>query len=309
MSINVTTITPIKIFVDEKGNLSRSLDRLEIQFESLKKQLYVNLDIIVSDMSTDPIAIKQLKAICSKHGVRYINTKTNLIFNKGLLLNVGIKNASNKSNFICFLDLDLFYRRDVIKRCYDRFAETKKRVIIGNTFYLDRKPELKEINFANFKKFNSCSKHKSCAPGYAEGGLQFYEKSFLYRLNGCDERFNIWGGPDNEILIRARRLGYETKAFYGSSKIFMLHIPHPIHHIPNLNKEISERTRTINRVFYKHLRKGRLADVSDSWGDEKNIFGPRLFGKDIYYGNEQEGYYDANIHDIENIVSSRWVKQ
>ena len=284
--MKVFTVTPIKIFKFEDGSLSRSISRIESHILSLKSQITsAQITSIISDMSEDKEIINKLSKICKRNNVIYINTKSNLIFNKSLCLNIGIKMAKN-ADYIATIDADILLRNDVIEKCIRK--KNKKNVILCQTFMYNSNVWSK--NFDK-KSFNEIKKDGSLLSKSGNGGIQFFSKDWLYKVNGYDERYNLRGGMDNEIIKRFLLDNGKQEWLELDEDILLLHLDHERYNFLGITKEYTSDYRIQNNVkLYNILRSQRRknSSVNDhiivnkkSWGVEKEVIGPRIINGNI----------------------------
>lgn len=279
--MKVFTVTPIKIFKFKDGTLSRSIPRIESHILSLKSQkTSAEIKTIISDMSTDQDIINKLSAICKKHNAIYINTVSNLIFNKSLCLNIGIK-MSQDADYIATMDADIIIRDDVIEKCIEN--KTKDNVILCQAFMYN-----KEHWDGDFSKesFDKMSNHGKFLSKDGNGGIQFFEKDWLFKVNGYDERYNLRGGMDNEMIVRFSLNKGSEHWLNKDDEILIAHLDHERFNFLGVTREYVSKYRTENNVaLYNVLRAQRgnpnvspshIIVNSKSWGIEKNVIGPRL---------------------------------
>lgn len=259
----ISTITPIKIFKMPDGTPSRSLDRLDVQLKSLRSQTVESENIIV-DSSEEPFN-STVKDIAEKNGAKYIFVETNLIFNKPLLLNTGILNSSGE--YLGILDLDIFLRNDVLEKSLKKIKECD--TIVGTTYNI---LEPKDDYFSgtyNLKKTRNDI-------GYSEGGYVFYSKKLIQGIGLYDRNFDLWGGPDNEIMYRFIILQKKIERSIFDKEPSVFHIPHVSRSCPHLSKEFVEKNNFYNR---KHLHSNILTGkyiLQNNDADENKISGTRL---------------------------------
>jgi predicted glycosyltransferase involved in capsule biosynthesis len=284
--MKVFTITPIKIFKFENGSLSRNISRIESHILSLKNQkTSADITSIISDMSEDKDIINKLSEICRKNNVTYVNTKSNLIFNKSLCLNIGIKMAE-KADYIATIDADILLRNDVIQKCIDN--KRKGNVILCQTFMYNSSVWHKDFDE---KSFNSVKEDGSLLSKSGNGGIQFFSKDWLYKVNGYDERYNLRGGMDNEIIKRFLLDNGNQNWLNLGEEILLVHLDHKRYNFLGITKEYTSDYRIKNNVMlYNILRSQRRqnSNLNDhiivnkkSWGVEKNVVGPRMINGNV----------------------------
>jgi hypothetical protein len=143
----------------------------------------------------------------------------------------------------------------------------------------------------------------------ANGGLQFFSREWLFKVHGYDERFNLWGGIDNEIVDRAC---YDSKCVGWLSRdlenIYLVHLQHPKWELPGLTSEqIGAYKRRNNRTLYLKNRKAKQVIVNlESWGQECNVIGPR-YTKDGIVGIENTKALPGRpLNELEVEIARTW---
>jgi len=277
--MKITTVTPTKIFRTKDGGYSRNIERIEAQLKSLRSQK-TNAKIypIISDLSGDLEIIEQFKKICKKYDAKYINTETNLVWNKPLALNIGIKASDSNSDLIISLDADIVLRQNVIKKCL--LKKSNNNVIVCQTYMYNE-------DMYNFKDFSKKSFEKCRGEGRflnlsGNGGLQCFDREWLFRVRGYDERYSLWGGIDNEIIKRAKFDKKEVVWLNGINKeILLIHLEHSKHMIPGLSREfVSNYKHKYNVKYYRSKWVSAIVNPK-SWGNAKRVVGPRRVGEDF----------------------------
>jgi GT2 family glycosyltransferase len=192
---------------------------LELCLDSLNKQSYSNLEIIVIDNSSD-INLKQ--EILNKYPkIKLYSVSRNLFYAEGL--NLGI----NKSNgeFILCLNDDVILKEDFIQRALEGFYLNKKiGMVSGKILRSDKKTIdstglfLSYCRTAKERGYGSQDKKQFEKAGYifgVNGAVAFYRKVMLEEIkesNGYfDPRFRMFY-EDLDIAWRANRLGW--KGYY-----------------------------------------------------------------------------------------------
>ena len=289
----IFSVTPVKISRMKDNTLSRSMDRLSMHLFSITNQnVKAYIKPIVSDLSSDPDISSSIKSVCDKYNALYVHTDTNLVWNKPLALNVGIKMVPKDAKYIATLDLDIIIKDNVFSECISvsnkllssrRLRYRVHPVIVARTFMLNEDKSSEIIN--NFHKNgyfsidgNSMLESGEFLKDIGNGGMQFFDRDRIFRTKGYDERFNLWGAIDNEILKRAelgkRRVVWINGRESGED-ISLVHLYHQSWSNPHVSREYIEKYREENnKVFYEKER--TIFINSESWGVEANVVGPRV---------------------------------
>ena len=281
----IQTITPIKIFRLPDGTLSRSPDCLEYQLRSLKAQTGdIVIRSLISDMTEDKEIQKKIKKIATRYGATYIHSKCDLLWNKALCLNIGIRAAAEDCDFIATLDADLIYRDSVFASCVRASRAGKsKSVVICRTFMYNRDTWEAGFTAGEFNRVRSKGKFLTKA---GNGGIQFFPREWLHKVRGYDERYNLWGGPDNEIVNRARMDGLRVHWIsMREDEIHLIHLKHPQWIINGTTHvEIGNYRKKVNHKLYR--QKAKIIANDSGWGDPKMAIGPTS-GADLRRLEEQ----------------------
>ena len=273
MSIKILIITPYKLYKNQ-NEYSRDIRILNLHQKSIKKQKCdLNIHSILSDMSIDQSIQKEILNICKNNNAEYRNIPSTLIWNKALCLNAIIKNEWKSYDYICTVDADIIFRSDVFLKASD-FLNTNN-VILNQTFLIDKEKSnyllnyLEEIDFSDFSSVLLNGKFlKICG----NGGLQIFNSKWLYDVHGCDERYNLWGGPDNEIIKRAQKA--QKKVIWLNKinqEILQCHL---FHSTFSKNEKFAIDYKQTNNIPLYHKTQNIIVN-QNSWGIEKNIIGPR----------------------------------
>lgn len=249
----ITTVTPVKIFKTESG-LSRDTDRLDLQLASLRDQRgKFDLEPIISDMSDSKEVNDKIAKICKKYRAKHIVTHANLIWSKPLCLNIGIKNSNPLSEYIATLDADIVFSNNVFAKCVRSIKNHPKNVAcLSRTFMLNESKIEKDFSYKKFQEYITKGSFLNLS---GNGGIQFFDKNWIFKVRGYDERFNLWGGIDNEIIKRVSMDGrkYEWISDNEKDDILLIHLSHPRFQIPGISKGFISKYKKENNVpIYKN---------------------------------------------------------
>jgi hypothetical protein len=139
-------------------------------------------------------------------------------------------------------------------------------------------------NFKDFSKknFEKCRGKGKFLNLSGNGGLQCFDRDWLFEVRGYDERYSLWGGIDNEIIKRAKFDKKEVVWLNDINKeILLIHLKHLKHIAPGLSKEfVHNYKHKYNVKYYKSKRTSAIVN-SKFWGKENKIIGPRFAGKKV----------------------------
>jgi predicted glycosyltransferase involved in capsule biosynthesis len=193
---------------------------------------------------------------------------------------------AEKADYIATIDADILLRNDVIQKCIDN--KRKDNVILCQTFMYNSSVWHKDFDE---KSFNSVKEDGSLLSKSGNGGIQFFSKDWLYKVNGYDERYNLRGGMDNEIIKRFLLDNGSQNWLNLGEEILLVHLDHKRYNFLGITKEYASDYRIKNNVMlYNILRSQRRqnSNLNDhiiankkSWGVEKNVVGPRMINGNV----------------------------
>jgi glycosyltransferase involved in cell wall biosynthesis len=173
----------------------RDNERIQRCVDSIHSEITGKI-YVVDYGSIIPVNVKRCKVI-------KVDTKN--IWNKSHALNIGIKKCKNK--FIGTVDCDMIIPPKFFRKC--------EEVLLDNCFIFTKNvkrilPEIlnwglsvEQIN----KVSTSWNENEESKNVEAVGGIQIFSKEWINSVKGYDENFVYWGGMDNDMFERAKRMG------------------------------------------------------------------------------------------------------
>jgi hypothetical protein len=146
-----------------------------------------------------------------------------LLYHRSKKVNMSIKYLLTKQNptIICQLDSDIFVDESYYENFYNLLLNVKT-----NEFYIAQVLDIDENSLNNFDFINNKVNIQSlnCKPRFITGlGAVFITTiSNIIEIGGFDERFEIWGGEDDDLADRLLRNGKERKV----CQFNYYHLPH-----------------------------------------------------------------------------------
>ncbi|MFJ9034749.1 glycosyltransferase [Streptomyces sp. NPDC102274] len=148
-------------------------------------------------------------------------------FNKSWAVNVGVVTQGSGSTYTCVLDADILVDRSFVHRNVQRFLDDghTAHVCCDQSLSLDGPSTAEAIA-------RRCSAGDPAVPlnvlrgvllREPPGGALWTRTDAYHEVAGFDERFEGWGGEDEDIVRRLRRSG----AFRRYSDDPLLHMDHP----------------------------------------------------------------------------------
>lgn len=186
---------------------------------------------------------------------------------------------ASESNVICFLDIDCIVSEENIKKSIDNVDKNKGFTIgyNGVCVYYDypAKVQIKTIDglydflasFIDTSKLITEYKTENyhIANLHAVGGVLFGKRQTFIDIGGFNPNFKGWGYEDNEIIIRAKKLGIPS--FYiNTNKPYLLHLPHISKELKN--KENTHASYNLNEQEYQKiisLNTEQILKYIESW--------------------------------------------
>ncbi|MEV6805713.1 glycosyltransferase [Streptomyces sp. NPDC017405] len=156
----------------------------------------------------------------------YLFARKDGLFNKSWAVNVGVVNAPGRPEAVCILDADVLVDRDFIARNTARFRE---RGTMGHLSYRDM--------WCLDESATSWAIEERLWRGAAQvdgdhlrafvlrrppGCCVWVRTSAFHRIGGMDERFEGWGGEDNDFAYRM-----DTHSAFDQYRDPLLHMYHP----------------------------------------------------------------------------------
>jgi len=200
--------------------------------------------IIVDDASTDD-SVNYLKENYNS-GIIIIEKKTNTGFSE--TCNLGIQQAENE--LIFFLNTDVRLTSDYFTKLYKYFDHEDTFGVMGRIIGMDddiiqeaaRAPKIsgRKIKPSNFFYINEPD---SLTPTfYLSGAIALIDASKLKILQGFNELFNPFYSEDQELSIRAWRLGW--KCYYEHEAICR-------HEVSGSTKNHSAK-RSVKKLYFRN---------------------------------------------------------
>lgn len=253
--------------------------------ESIKKQTYPNIELIVSDDCSEDETIKIVKAWIEKNSTRFFNVclHTNNK-NLGITKNLNVSFKLAKGEYLKPLGGDDMLVKDCIKKMVD-FLEKKKlefgysKVIPFTSDHdLIYERKLKEQEVIKYRVFDLDieNQYRELLKDYCinTGGF-FLKKSFINRVGLFDETYQMM--EDYPFVLKAIKNGYKLNLC--SEYLFMY------------------RVRTINeqKEFFQTQR--NIKHINDLEKLQKNIIIPEMKKRKMYLD-----LYNLKIKTIEKKI-------
>ena len=227
------------------GLKNRCDHRIINYFKSIRNQDYdqklINIKLI--DYDSKKRHIRQLKQICKKYNAEYTRVENKPIWNRSHCLNIGIKRTNTK--YILASDVDIIFNKNYIQETVKILQKDPFQVIISDCFWLKKLPA-KQLNSLNFKKVQSSLIKSEIGYGIALTLTYFFKK-----IRGYDERVQLWGGEDKDIIKRLSIKGVKEKNIKDSS--FYFHQWHELYEgvkkSPKFKKQLTQNMHISNYDF------------------------------------------------------------
>lgn len=177
-------------FFDRVPNIQRQIDNYPSKVK-----------IIIVEQIVNNKFIPYGKKLKMKENVRYIFTR-NKVFNKSWLINIGINASTGKNLIIGESDCTPGSPTE------EYFDGLYNYVIENNIKWCHGWNRILYYN----KNYSEIIRDDGPRPGFAEGGLVYFNKTYLLHIGGYNELLRELGGIDNEICRRAEII-YDDKPF------------------------------------------------------------------------------------------------
>lgn len=156
----------------------------------------------------------------------YLFAEKDNMFNKSWAVNVGIVNTPGDFGVVCILDADALVDRDFIARNVERF------LIPGRSGHLTYNNMSCLTDIATTRAINERINNRApmIKPEHIRafqlrgppGCCIWVRTEIFYRIGGMDERYEGWGGEDNDFADR-----YDIQTPLGRYDDWLLHMWHP----------------------------------------------------------------------------------
>lgn len=147
-------------------------------------------------------------------------------FNKSWAVNAGVTNSPGKAQVICILDADVLVDRDFISRNVARFRSpgTGGHLTYRNMLCLDEASTSWAIRERVCRKAPEAdgSQLRGFLLRRPPGCCLWVRAGTFLRIGGMDERYEGWGGEDNDFAYR-----FDIAAPLDSYDDALLHMTHP----------------------------------------------------------------------------------
>lgn len=215
------------------------------------------------------------KEFFSNVNIRYIeDSPSEQHFNKCALYNIGAE--SSQKEYFCFIDSDILIdpqhivnsineNRDGLTVCYNKkciyldfIAKRKIRMdptiqVVESCIPSEWFDDNGEVNQYNIVKSLGDCRIVRVSSGFvpnndAIGGCLVMSKECFKDIKGFNTNFKDWGYEDNEILIRAHKLGKNVMSL-NNPRAILFHLPHEESIITNNATEtLPDNEREVHKI-------------------------------------------------------------
>lgn len=181
---------------------NRDPERIEISFNSLRKQRLQNFEVIFVDYGSKNGLVKELENIAGEFPfIRFYHLPVpQVLWNKSKALNYGITKASGDYVFIA--DIDLVFHPDATR--FFQEIKTPDKFHLFKLGYLDKTESGKLHSDYNFNIL------KPSRFGEVNGMILTSRES-LMQINGLDEFFHFYGAEDEDLFSRLENASYQKE--------------------------------------------------------------------------------------------------
>lgn len=148
------------------------------------------------------------------------------LFNKSWAVNVGVVNAPGRPEILCILDADVLADRHFVARNVARFRApgTMGHLSYRDMWCLDEAATSWAIEERLFRRAAAANvdRLRAFLVRRPPGCCVWSRTSAFHRVHGMDERFEGWGGEDNDFLYRM-----DIYAALDHYDDILLHMHHP----------------------------------------------------------------------------------
>ena len=248
----------LTIAVSNRNRMAPDNKATKLWVSSIENQVNKNFDVIVVDGGSKNYT--ELKDFLSKHNISCIQHIIGEKFHRGLLNNVGVRNA--KTPYIMTSDADMFFAPKLFDTIISMLAPNvwiQSRTMYWMPFVVEKIYNGKLNPYKDLDKCkNSRLKKRTTAGGCQGGHISAWNK-----VRGYDERYIGWGSEDVDLLARVNMARFKIKWLGESLESIMLF--HQPHEKPNYNQDMKDQYSNLN--YYNNIK--HFEANPDGWGGIK----------------------------------------
>jgi glycosyltransferase involved in cell wall biosynthesis len=194
----------------------RELERVDFFLSSLKLQEYKNFELIFVDQGSSIEYRSSIEKLCNSYDFAHYlyNDTLGQLWNKSNALNIGIKHANG--GYIIISDIDVIFPIHFISQVLSILDS--KYFYTFNAFYLPHNLRVQDY-------LNDISNSSLVLGENLFIGVCIAPKEKLLEIKGYDEYFQVWGGEDDDIIIRLEQSGI-IRHHFSATDIKLYHIWH-----------------------------------------------------------------------------------
>jgi GT2 family glycosyltransferase len=200
--------------------------------------------IVIDDASTDD-SVDYLKSKYSDK-ITLIEKEVNSGFSN--TCNLGIKEATNELIFL--LNTDVTLEKDYFEKLYKYFEREDTFGVMGRIIGMDddlireaaRSPKIMGRKIKSGDFFHVDERESFTPTFYLSGAIALMDTQKLKSINGFNEMFNPYYGEDQELSIRAWRLGW--KCYYEHDAV--------CRHEVSASTKIHNHKRAIKKIHFRN---------------------------------------------------------
>lgn len=231
---------------------NRGGSRLWNCLNALRRQTVPPEEVIVSDLSSGPDQLDNIRGITLNLGCTFLRTEWSGKFSRSVAVNMGIRAA--RSDHIVVLDVDAVAAPD----CLERFEQVvpADTLVLGEhrRGYAAGHEEDISTDWASYFVASVANPWPHVAAGMFMGAA----RNFWMRIGGYDERFKGWGAEDDFVVWKAAQVGGVT----WIDMPLLIHQDHP-------EVEGKEADRAANHQLFERLKQRK--DWPGRWGVRKVV--------------------------------------
>ncbi|MCA9564864.1 MAG: glycosyltransferase [Myxococcales bacterium] len=213
------------------------------------------IEIVISDYGSGPEQARNIDAIAKRFEARVVRTQTDRVWNRSLVLNIGIRAA--RGRYVLCTDADMLFREDFFASALMYFQQDAGSFICCRCHDLPESVPEQEWSVDDLPFLLSKATVRNLR---GTGACQFARRTFFESVRGYDEGYKYWGSEDRDMLFRAERHGMTITRLDNQTAMF-----HQWH--PTMRNDRWLRTR-VNRWRYR-LTKFFVVKNWSSWGVEQ----------------------------------------
>ena len=198
----------------------------------------IDVQVTLLDYGSTPSNLKNYRNLAEKFKGRLLEYKNpTRNWNKSKCLNLGIAHSGSK--FLMVLDADMILQKGFIELSLKTIREQPYSIINSQVY------DMKKDDKVSFYNPHERYQVRKTDFNNITTAINFTWTLAYKYIGGFNENFEIWGGEDDDVFLRLRRLGLQQVSLHD--QVVVLHQWHPslIEHREDLKEILAKADKTL----------------------------------------------------------------